>query len=62
MASAIREMKAISRQPTITAIRPPLIAPRAVASITFADSVSRTSRTPPSLAGSSVSGNMILAM
>ena len=46
MASAIREMKAIRRQPTITAIRPPFKAPRAVASITLADSLSRTSRTP----------------
>ena len=46
----------------MTAIRPPLSAPRAVASIAFADSVSRTSRTPPSAAGFSVSGTMIFAM
>ena len=60
LASAMSEMEAIRSAPTITAIRPPARAPRAVASITLADSVSRTSRTTASLSERSVSGSIVL--
>ena len=45
----------------MTAIRPPLSAPRAVASIAFSDSSSRTERTSASTTDSSVSGMIMRA-
>ena len=54
-------MNAISRQPTITAIRPPLMAPLPIASIRFLDSVSRTFSVFTEATEVSVSGMRALA-
>ena len=62
LAITITAMKAMSRQPTITARWPPVRAPRASASMTFTDSVSRTSRTDASRSDSSVSGHRPFAI
>lgn len=45
LAIAISATKAMSRPPTVTAILPPAMAPRPMASMALADSSSRTART-----------------
>ena len=55
-------MNAINRHATTTAIRPPASAPDPSASMTFFDSVSRTSFTDASRSDSSVSGQKVFAI